>query len=126
MGLGYGAFEGIFFLVFAVGIGMFLVMAVRGISMWNKNNHSPCLTITAKIVSKRTHASHHSRPNAGDMTGAHGYAADTSKSYYVAFQAGSGDIMEFLVKGSEYRKLAEGDVGELTFQGTRYLSFERS
>ena len=95
---------------------MFLVMAVRGISMWNKNNHSPCLTITAKIVSKRTHVSHHSHPN----------AADTSKSYYVAFQAGSGDIMEFLVKGSEYRKLAEGDVGELTFQGTRYLSFERS
>ena len=27
--------------------------------------------------------------------------------------------------GLEYGMLAEGDAGRLTFQGTRYLSFER-
>lgn len=27
--------------------------------------------------------------------------------------------------GREYGMLAEGDIGKLTFQGTRYLSFER-
>ena len=33
--------------------------------------------------------------------------------------------MEFQVSGIEYGMLAEGDTGELTFQGTRYLAFER-
>ncbi|MBS7238901.1 MAG: DUF2500 family protein, partial [Acetatifactor sp.] len=28
--------------------------------------------------------------------------------------------------GEEYGMLAEGDCGKLSFQGTRYLSFERS
>lgn len=45
--------------------------------------------------------------------------------YYVTFQFESGDRMEFQVYGSEYGMLAEGDEGKLTFQGTRYLSFER-
>ena len=33
--------------------------------------------------------------------------------------------MELHVSGSEYGMLAEGDRGFLTFQGTRYLGFER-
>ena len=28
-------------LIFVVVIGMFIVIAVKGISQWNKNNHSP-------------------------------------------------------------------------------------
>ena len=43
----------------------------------------------------------------------------------MTFQVESGDRMELSVNGPEYGMLAEGDVGELTFQGTRYLSFER-
>ena len=45
--------------------------------------------------------------------------------YYVTFQVESGDRMEFEVSGTEYGMLAEGDSGELTFQGTRYLNFRR-
>ena len=33
--------------------------------------------------------------------------------------------MELPVTGPEYGMLAEGDRGRLTFQGTRYLGFER-
>lgn len=33
--------------------------------------------------------------------------------------------MEFSVSGSEYGMLVEGDQGKLSFQGTRYLSFQR-
>ena len=33
--------------------------------------------------------------------------------------------MELSVKSSEYGMLAEGDSGRLTFQGTRFLGFER-
>ena len=45
--------------------------------------------------------------------------------YYVTFQVESNDRMEFEVSGTEYGMLAEGDSGELTFQGTRYLNFRR-
>ena len=34
--------------------------------------------------------------------------------------------MELGVNGHEYGMLVEGDFGRLTFQGTRYISFERS
>ena len=37
----------------------------------------------------------------------------------------SGDCVEFLVAGHEYGLLMEGDKGKLSFQGTRYLGFER-
>ena len=47
------------------------------------------------------------------------------KNGYVTFEVESGDRMEMNVRGSEYGMLAEGDVGKLTFQGTRYLNFER-
>ena len=49
-----------------------------------------------------------------------------STSYYVTFQVESGDRMEFAVTGAEYGLLIEGDQGALTFQGTRYLGFQRS
>ena len=48
-----------------------------------------------------------------------------STSYYATFQVESGDRMELNLSGQEYGLLAEGDRGKLTFQGTRYLGFER-
>lgn len=57
----------------------------------------------------------------GVLTGAHGYHT----TYYVTFQVDSGDRMELSVSGSEYGMLVDGDRGKLSFQGTRYLSFER-
>ena len=63
--------------------------------------------------------------NSGDMSGAHGFHTTTNTTYYVTFQVESGDRMEFCVSGTEYGMLVEGDTGRLTFQGTRYLAFER-
>ena len=68
---------------------------------------------------------HDQYANAGDVSGAHGFYTTTNTMYYVTFQMESGDRMEFQVSGIEYGMLAEGDTGELTFQGTRYLAFER-
>ncbi len=53
------------------------------------------LSVSATIVSKRENITHHGHANAGDLSGTHGYHSTSSTSYYV------------------------------TFQGTRYLSFER-
>lgn len=51
--------------------------------------------------------------------------SSSSTSYYVTFQVESGDRMELHVSGSDYGMLIEGDSGRLSFQGTRYLGFER-
>jgi len=81
--------------------------------------------VSAIIVAKRENITHHQYANAGDVSGAHGFYTTTNTMYYVTFQMESGDRMEFQVSGIEYGMLAEGDTGELTFQGTRYLAFER-
>lgn len=114
-------FEIMFFAVFALVIGTFIVTAVRGIGQWNKNNHSPRLTVEATVVAKRTNVSHHHHHNGVDNMG----HTSTSTSYHVTFQVASGDRMELNVTGQEYGMLVEGDFGDLTFQGTRYLGFQR-
>ena len=117
--MGYFFSSGIFGPFFLIFIAMFLFIILRGLLQWNKNNHSPRLTVEAKIVSKRMAVTHHNG-------GAHGEHMSTSTSYYVTFQVESGDRMELRVGGSEYGMLAEGDQGKLTFQGTRYLGFQRN
>lgn len=114
-----GMNEVLFMLIFLLFIGVFLFMLISSISRWNKNNHSPRLTVGAVVITKRTNVSHHHH---------HGGAghSSSSTSYYVTFQVESGDRMELHVSGSEYGMLAEGDRGFLTFQGTRYLGFERA
>ena len=124
-GMGFGLFPIMFSVVFIIVIGMFIVTAVKGIGTWNKNNNSPRLTVSAVVVAKRMDVSHHHHANAGDITGTHGHHISTSTIYYVTFQVESGDRMELSVRGSEYGMLVEGDKGKLSFQGTRYLSFER-
>ena len=125
MFMDFGIFGIIIFIVFAIVIVGFIMTICRGISQWNRNNQSPKLTVEAFVVSKRMDVSHYQHANAGDVTGAHGFHTTTSTSYYVTFQVKSGDRMEFSVSGREYGLLAEGDTGSLTFQGTRYLGFER-
>lgn len=118
-GMGFDLFGVMFTLVFVLVIGMFVVTAVKGISQWNKNNHSPRLTVPATIVAKRTNVSHHHHNNGTGM-----HHTTHSTTYYVTFQVESGDRMELPVAGHEYGMLIEGDRGSLTFQGTRYLGFD--
>ena len=100
--------------IFVLVFGIIIVAMVRGIGEWNKNNHSPKLTVPVTVVAKRSDV------HRGIET------MHTFTSYYVTFQVESGDRMEFEVSDMEYGMLAEGDRGMLTFQGTRYLSFQRN
>lgn len=125
MNMIFGAFGMMFMVVFIVVVVIIIATVVRGIGTWNKNNQSPRLTVSALIVSKRMQVSHHAHADAGDISGAHGCHSAVSTMYYVTFQVASEDRMEFTVDGSEYGLLAEGDEGELSFQGTRYLGFDR-
>lgn len=107
-----------FFLVFFLVFGMIIFTLIRSLGEWNKNNHSPRLTVEATVVAKRTQVHRHHHSNTHNTT--------YSTSYYVTFEVRSGDRMELHVNGSEFGLLVEGDQGELTFQGTRYLGFQRS
>ena len=49
----------------------------------------------------------------------------TYSKYFVTFEFESGDRLELPVDGSDYGLLVEGDTGKLSFQGTRYLGFQR-
>ena len=121
MGFGMGGFDSLMFtiapifitVIFVLVVGGVILTVVRGIGTWSKNNDSPRLTVSAQVVSKRTRVS----GGSGDLM--------TSTTYYVTFQADSGDRMELPVGGADYGQLVEGDRGKLTFQGTRYLGFER-
>ena len=124
-GFGMSGFDSLMFtiapifitVVFVLVIGGMILFAVRGVSTWSKNNASPRLTVSAQVVTKRTQVSHYHHQDS---------MGHSSTSYYATFQVESGDRMEFSVSGPEYGLLAEGDQGSLTFQGTRYLGFERS
>lgn len=121
-GFSFDLFGVFFTIVFLLATGTFIVIAVQGIRQWNKNNHSPRLTVPASIVAKRTNVSHHHHHNHSDTGMDH---TSHSTSYYVTFQVESGDRMELNVAGQEYGLLVEGDRGNLTFQGTRFHGFER-
>jgi hypothetical protein len=109
----FSIIEKSFPIFFILVVGFILFIIFQGIKQWNYNNKQPKLNVDALVVSKRTKVS--------------GGSNDSSAStwYYVTFQVESGDRMELAVRNSDYGMLAEGDVGELVFQGTRYHSFTR-
>ncbi|QUG43242.1 DUF2500 domain-containing protein [Psychrobacillus sp. INOP01] len=102
-----------FVVVFLLIFGLIIFTIIKGLTQWSKNNNSPKLSVPAQVVTKRSKTS--------------GGAGDSSAStyYYVTFQFDSGDRLELCLSGSDYGMLAEDDLGVLTFQGTRYHSFER-
>ena len=113
----------IFFVIVVVGIFAVIIFAIVSSAVrWNKNNHSPLLTVSAKVAAKREDVSIHGGHADANMS----VGASSSTWYYATFEVESGDRMELTVPGKEYGMLAEGDMGRLTFQGTRFKGFERS
>ena len=113
----FSVFPVLFTMVFLLVFCTIVYTIFKSIKQEHKNNQSPRLTVEAKVVTKRTSY----RKNGGrDNHMSPGYT-----TYYVTFEVKSGDRMELPVQGHEYGMLVEGDFGELSFQGTRYLGFER-
>ena len=113
--MGFSLFSTLFTVAFVIIIFVFIFIFVRGAKQWSINNHSPRLTVPAKVTGKREECHHHH----------HDTHMSTSTTYYATFEVESGDRIEFLINGWEYGQLAEGDRGKLSFQGTRYLGFVR-
>ena len=107
---------GLPFLMFTV---VFALILVKIIGQWHNNNQSPRLTVPAVVVAKRGHTTHHH--DAGNI-----HHSNSSTTYYATFQFESGDRLELWIPRNQIGYLVEGDRGELTFQGTRFLGFERT
>jgi len=118
MGFMFQIFPIIFMVMFALVFGMILFTIIRNIAQWNKNNHSPRLKVDATVVAKRTEVFRRRRGNSNLM--------HSSTAYYATFQVESDDRFELQLEGAEYGLLVEGDRGQLTFQGTRFLGFRRT
>ena len=129
-GMGFSPFESIIVNIFPIFIAIIFIIvfggiiftAVKSLKQYKKNNDSPVLTVDATVVTKRTDVHHHHHSAGTDNMN---HMSSSHTTYYVTFEVASGDRMEFEVRDNEYGMLVEKDVGKLTFQGTRYLSFER-
>lgn len=109
MNLMFSVFPILFLAMFGLVFGTIAGTLVKGAKQNHKNNNSPRLTSEATVVAKRTH-----------VRGDHAHT-----TYYATFQFESGDRMELMIPYNQFGYLVEGDRGKLTFQGTRFLSFER-
>ena len=78
---GFDIMSALLLIIFLCALGVFAAVAIRGIATWTQNNHSPQLSVPARVVSRRTEVSHHSFANDGDVTGAHGYSTNSSTWY---------------------------------------------
>lgn len=101
-------------MIFLAVIGFFVYIIIKLASEKARNDASPVETRSAVVTAKRTKVS----GGAGD--------AGVSTTYYVTFESEGGGRREFRVRGDAYGALAEGDRGVLSYQGTRYLGFDRS
>ncbi len=105
----FSVFNIVFTIIFIIVICSILVQVGRSISTGMKNTSSPTLTVAVKVLDKRMRV-----------------RGDRSRStYFVTFEVESGDRMELQVADNYYGTIVEGDTGKLTFQGTRFLKFER-
>ena len=105
----FGVFPFIFFILFALVLGLIISTLVKSGRENYKNNNSPRITSEAAVVAKRTH-----------VRGDHAHT-----TYYATFQFQSGDRLELMIPYNQFGYLVEGDKGMLTFQGTRFISFDR-
>lgn len=123
--MGFSIMERIFPLVFLLMFGFALYTLISSIAARaqekRKNDASPRLTVPASVVTKRAQVGTTHHHNAATNTGGTYY----NTKYFATFQFESGDRLELSVSPGEYGMLVEGDRGQLSFQGTRYLGFAR-
>ena len=98
----------------------------RGLWVWIRNNRSPQQTMNARVVAKRMKATGFGHTMMGSAAVMRGMGTTTRTRYFATFETEDGGRLELGVNDAEYGMLAEGDRGQVSFQGTRYLGFARA
>ncbi|WP_211750147.1 DUF2500 domain-containing protein [Paenibacillus sp. Marseille-Q4541] len=109
-------FGTVFPVVFVVILGIIAFSIGKEALQWGKNKKQPVLTVHSRITGRRIQVQQQTNQSEGNST---------RTMYYVTFEVESGDRLEFKVGGKDYGLCSEGDQGRLTFQGTRYIGFDR-
>ena len=105
----FSIFPIIFIFMFALVFGLIISTLLKSAKQNHQNNNSPRITSEATVVTKRT-----------KVWGDHSHTV-----YFATFQFESGDRLELEIPHTQFGYLVEGDKGKLTFQGNRFMSFER-
>lgn len=100
-------------LVVVLVAGTFLYVIIKGISQWSLNNASQLLTRSCTVVDKRS-----------EVWGGSGDSS-ANTSYYITFEFEDSTRVELPVNTKHYGLIVTGDLGELTYQGTRFKQFTR-
>ena len=113
-------------------IGLIAVFAIlfigaigRGLFVWMRNNNSPVENVNAKVVSKRMKVTGHGAHRVGSVSSMN-MTGSTYTDYFVTFELEGGKRLELRMKESQFGLLAENDSGTLSYQGTRFLDFQRN
>jgi Protein of unknown function (DUF2500) len=113
--IAFGVFLLIFLAAFVFIVGRSIKIFLRSKAIKRQNDLSPILTKQGVIISKRA-----------EVSGGSGDSA-VHTAYYVAFEfPETKERVEFRVSSNDYGLVAENDLGELTFQGTRFHKFQRT
>ena len=69
-----------------VAIAVIVLAFFKSMKEINDNKKAPLLSVSAKVSGKRTDIIKRNQPNAGDLSGAHGYTVVMNTTYYVSFE----------------------------------------
>lgn len=100
-------------IVFTLVVGTFLFVIIKGLKSWISNNAAETINKRCKVIGKRT-----------EFWGGSGDSS-ASTNYYITFEFEDTTRKELYVNAIHYGLIAEGDLGELTYQGTRFKEFIR-
>lgn len=112
----FNIFPFLFCAVFLLVLGIIIWQLVQQTRQNRTDRRSPRLTVPATVVSKRTDLVRRGSQSQMQMR----------SLYYATFQVESGDRLELRLEGTDYGMLVEGDHGKVSFQGSRFLGFERT
>ena len=100
-------------IVAAIVVAVFATVILMGVGQWRRNNASPVVTTLARLVTKRDEV--------------HGGTGDSGArtAYFATFEMPTGERCELALPAREFGLIADGDTGQLTYQGTRFKGFAR-
>lgn len=103
----------LFILILILVVGIFLALIIKSLSVWTSNNNAPIQDRFCKVIAKRIQLS-------GSSSN-----LNSNTSYFVTFELEDRSRMELWIGRQQFGYMVEGDIGNLTFQGTRFKEFER-
>lgn len=101
------------------GLGV-LILIIRKIFQWSKNNHSEVIKYELKIISKKE------KYALLGASVARGLSKEASpRRYYLTGETKDGQVVRCQVPYNVYDRIREDSRALVTMQGTRFIAFER-